>query len=485
MTRIVVTAFGDTPDALYDAARKAEPHADWIEIRLDGPSGLPWDLRSFFSFAKPCIATVRHTLDGGRSGADDATRAALLRRAVLAGATAIDVEAWSDEAPRLVKEARGHGVTTIVSEHMPDTPSDKALLEALRGMRALGADVAKLATRAGAPHDVATLARAAQLARDEGLPFALMAVEDPFLRYAAPAFGMRLAYAHAPGAPAAAPGQPAADALRAAHAQLGDARRFACLLGHPVSHSKSPPMQNMAFVALAMDERYAAFDVAPEQLAGALAGLRESGALGCNLTIPHKEAAVPLMDALDEDARAAGAVNTVVVRAGKLVGHNTDGAGALDALAEAGAPAEGAVLLLGAGGTARAIAAALRRAGRRVTVANRTHARAERLAREIGAAVFPWSEAVARLPTFPVVIHATSVGLVDDATPFDHRLLARDATLLDCVYRAGGTALVRRAHARGVRAIPGEAMLLHQGARAFALWTGREAPIDDMREALA
>src|SRR5437867_5142138 len=105
MTLLVASVIGDTPDELYARAREAEKVADWIEIRLDGPSGLPWDLRPFFSFSRPCIATVRHALDGGRSQADDATRADLLRRALLAGAKAIDVELWSEEAKRLVHDA--------------------------------------------------------------------------------------------------------------------------------------------------------------------------------------------------------------------------------------------------------------------------------------------------------------------------------------------------------------------------------------------
>src|SRR5581483_5474759 len=195
MTLLVATALGDTPDELYARARAAEPHADWIEIRLDGPSGMPWDLRPFFAFAKPCIATARHADDGGRSHADDKTRGDLLRRALRAGAKAIDVELAHEEARALVAEAHAMGAKAIVSQHdLAGTSDADALLTTLRAMRALGADVAKLATRVESPLDAAALVEAAQRARAEGIPCAIMALNDPFLRLLAPALGMALAY---------------------------------------------------------------------------------------------------------------------------------------------------------------------------------------------------------------------------------------------------------------------------------------------------
>lgn len=486
MTLIVATALADTPDGLYDAARRAAEHADWIEIRLDGPSGLPWDLRSYFSFPKPCLATVRHVLDGGRSELDDRARAETLRRALRAGARGIDVEAWSDEAASLVKEAREIGALCVISRHVLDgTPSADQLLEMLREARALGADVAKIATRLASPADAVALVRAAWRAQAEGIPFALMAVNDPFLRLMAPQLGMALAYASVPGATSAAAGQVPAPELRRAWtsgAPAGPATgstRAAFILGHPVAHSRSPAMQNAAFAAAGIDARYLALDVAPDGLAAALSGLKATSALGCNVTIPHKEAALALVDELDPSARAAGAVNTVVFRDGRAIGHNTDGAGAVDALREHGVKLPGSrVLVVGAGGAARGVAHALKAAGADVTVTNRTPGRAAAL----GFPTIPWERIPDVMRNVDLLVNATSLGMKGERVPAPLDKMMPGSAVFDCVY--GDTPLLRDARERGLHAVPGDAMLLHQGARAFTLWTGKPAPVHVMKQAL-
>jgi shikimate dehydrogenase len=488
MTLVVVSVTGETPDDLYARGREAsESGADWLEMRLDGPSGLPWDLRAYFSFPLPAIATVRHAMDGGRSHAEDRERNALLRRALLAGARGIDVEAWNEDAATLVKEAHDAGALAIVSRHVLDgTPSEDALVEMLHEARRLGADVAKVATRIERPEDAAALVAAAQRARGEDIPFALMAVNDPLLRLLAPALGMHLVYASLPGAPAAAPGQLPAPALKAAHKHLAPApaqsgaTRATFLLGHPVAHSKSPAMQNAAFAATGVDARYLALDVAPEGLAAALAGLRATNALGCNLTAPHKEAALAHCDTLDASARDAGAVNTIVFRDGQGIGHNTDGSGALDALREGGVMLPGArVLLLGAGGAARAVAHALRSAGADVTVANRTQARADAL----GFPTIPWGRIPDVMANVDLLVNATTLGLHGEPAPAPLAKMPATGAVFDCVY--GDTPLARAAQERGLRLVRGGSMLLHQGARAFTLWTGKPAPLAAMRGALA
>lgn len=488
MTLIVASAIGDTPDELYDAGRKAATVADVVEVRLDGPSGLPWDLRAFFSFDKPCIATVRHALDGGRTEMDDAARADLLRRSLLAGARYVDVEVWSDEARSVIKEAHEQRAQAIASRHhLEGTPNEESLLQTLRECRALGADHAKVAVTTRTPDDAATLVRVALRARDEGISYALMAINDPFLRLLAPTLGMSLAYASAPGVAAAAPGQVPAPALREAHDHLALARRIgggtraAFLLGHPVAHTRSPAMQNAGFAAARIDARYLALDVPPLGLGAAIAGLKATSALGCNLTIPHKETALPHMDALFESARASGAVNTVVFRDGKAHGHNTDGEGAIDALREAGVRLPAArAMVLGAGGAARAVARALRLAGVDVRIANRTPARVVPL----GFPSVRWEEAPKLLGEIDILVNATSVGMKGEDAPLAIDAMRGGAAVLDCVYAPGGTKLTNAARAKGLVSVPGEAMLLHQGARAFTLWTGKPAPIAAMRSAL-
>lgn len=485
MTLLVGTAVGDTPDELYERCRLAAKHADVVEVRLDTPSGLPWDLRPFFALDKPAMATVRTRDEGGRSDADDDTRADVLRRALRAGARYVDVEAWHPQAKRLVADAHDAGARAVVSAHdLAGTPDGDSILKALRDAVALGADVAKLATRVDSPEDAAALVDAAHRARREGIPYALMAVNDPFLRLLAPALGMALAYGSVPGQPSAAAGQVPLDRLRAAHRALQrstGATRAAFLLGHPVTHSKSPAMQNAAFLAAGIDAQYLALDVPPAGLGDALRGLKAAGALGLNLTVPHKEAALPLMDDLDATAKEAGAVNVVRFAEGRTVGHNTDGDGALDALREAGVPLQGArVVLLGAGGAARAVTAALLRSGAKVMLANRTAAKAGSLARDLGAQAIAWDDAAAMLQRADLLVNATTLGLHGEDVPLS--LPAKGLTVMDCVY--GDTPLTRRARQQGLRVVRGEAMLLHQGARAFTLWTGKPAPLAAMRAAL-
>lgn len=495
MTRLVASVIADTPDELYERARQAAKTADLVEVRLDGPTGLPWDLRAYFEgLDKPAIATLRHELDGGRSHADDATRAEVLRRALRAGAAYVDIELWSDEAATLTADAHAMGAKVILSRHdFTGTPSADEMLEEMRQARKLGADVVKLATTLQNADDARHLVEAAALARREGIPLALMAVNDAMLRLLGPTLGLALVYASADGAPATAPGQVSVSRLRDVHEELGGAgarpstgtTRAAFLLGSPVAHSKSPRMHDAAFVALGIDARYLALDTHESGLGPLLSGLKRTNALGANVTIPHKVAVMPHLDALDPSAERAGAVNTIVFEHGRATGHNTDGAGALDALAEAGVQVQGRnALVLGAGGTARAVLASLHKAGAKLTVANRTKAHADALATDFDAAVVAWEEVEAAASTADLVIHATSLGLLDDRAPLRVAALDDGAAVLDCVYRAGGTELIKQARARNLVAVAGESMLLHQGARAFKLWTGQDAPLAAMRTAL-
>lgn len=491
MTLVVASAIGETPDELYAACLEAAKWGDWVEVRLDGPSGLPWDLRPWFALAKPALATVRTTEDGGRSNAEDDVRAEVIRRALLAGAHAIDVEAASSSAKALVEEAHARGAHVVLSHHdLEGTPDASDLVAMLRRMRAMGADHAKVATMVRSPADAEALVRAALAARDEGIPAALMAVNDPFLRLLAPALGMSLAYGRVPGRPATATGQVEAPALRATHRQLSPhasgRTRLAVLIGRPVARSKSPAMMGAAFRATSVDAAYLALDVGALDLAAAIATLKASGALGANVTMPHKLAVVPHLDAMDASAQAAGAVNTIVLHEGRATGHNTDGAGALDALREARVAVDGKrVLVLGAGGAARGVASALREAGARVSLANRTAEKAKDAAAALHVGSIPWEDVPAMLQRSDVLVNCTTVGMMDDASPVAPTLLpAKGLVVLDAVYKKGGTTLVRDARAHGLVALGGETMLLHQAARAFTLWTGKAAPLDAMRAAL-
>lgn len=273
---------------------------------------------------------------------------------------------------------------------------------------------------------------------------------------------------------------------------INGATRLYGILGHPVAGSLSPAMHNAAFQALGINAAYVPFPVPPERLAEAVAGLSAAGVGGFNLTVPHKLAILPLLDEITPTAQAIGAVNTVRCEAGRLSGTNTDGAGLLASLAEEldWQPGGKTVLLLGAGGAARGIAFALLAAGAAtLLIANRTPARAGELAAHCKAA-FPkanldtpaWTELAGLGPH--LLINATTVGMGDGASPADLEPLGVSEGVVDIVYSPLETPLLRNAAQRGLPTLNGLGMLLHQGALAFGFWTGQEAPLDVMREAL-
>lgn len=268
------------------------------------------------------------------------------------------------------------------------------------------------------------------------------------------------------------------------------------LLGHPVSHSLSPAMQNAAFAATGLTHRYETLDVEPEGLPAALERIREDDAiLGANVTIPHKEAVTRLVDGRDADALRLGVANTISKHrdAGgrsRLQGWNTDGQGFARAIAEAGIGVAGRrVLVLGAGGASRAVTAALVGALARVTIANRTRARAEQLARTFPTAGGAWRpEVVDWLPPWAVagadvVVNTTALGL-DGEDPLEGIALPARLAVIDLIPAAADTPLIARARAGGCEVLNGLPMLVHQGALAFAIWTGVPAPVATMRRAV-
>jgi shikimate dehydrogenase len=267
------------------------------------------------------------------------------------------------------------------------------------------------------------------------------------------------------------------------------------LIGHPVAHSLSGAMQQAAFDELGIDARYELWDKAPIELADAVGELRTEEFLGANVTIPHKERVVPMVDRLTEEASATGAVNTITREGKRLVGHNTDVAGfkvALDKLVGRQKMPKQAVVL-GAGGGARAVVYGLIREGfQRVIVFNRHLHRAEGLVKHFGRTAahmelraMPWHESIieSEVAKTKILINATSIGLTTDASPVPAEVLHDDLLVLDLIYAK--TRLLRDAGAVGATTLDGELMLLHQGAAAFTLWTGQPAPLDLMQSKLA
>ncbi|HEV8698395.1 MAG TPA: shikimate dehydrogenase [Candidatus Limnocylindrales bacterium] len=267
------------------------------------------------------------------------------------------------------------------------------------------------------------------------------------------------------------------------------------LIGHPVAHSLSGAMQQAAFDELGIDAKYELWDRAPIELAEAVGELRTEDFLGANVTIPHKERVVPMVDRLTEEGSATGAVNTITREGKRLIGHNTDVAGfkvALDKLVGRQKMPKQAVIL-GAGGGARAVVYGLIREGfQRIIVFNRHLHRAEglvkhfaRQASHMELRAMPWHESIieVEIAKTKLLLNATSIGLTSDVSPVPATALHEELLVLDLIYSR--TRLLRDADAANATTADGELMLLHQGAAAFTLWTGQPAPLELMRSKLA
>jgi shikimate dehydrogenase len=267
------------------------------------------------------------------------------------------------------------------------------------------------------------------------------------------------------------------------------------VFGSPITHTASPAMHNAAFKALKMNWAYLAFPVEPQNLRGALLGARAMGLKGINLTVPHKLLALDIVDEVNEDARKLGAINTVLIEDGKLRGFNTDGHGIAKAIkVEFNFTFKGKrVLVLGAGGAGRAIAVQCALDGAaKVFVANRTAAKIDPIAREIAAtktvfrALALNTDEISRvIDEVDLLINATSVGLREgESLGLNAKLFSPRLFVYDTVYRPAETELLRMAAAAGAKTANGLSMLLHQGAKAFEIWTKHKAPLAVMRRAV-
>ncbi len=269
------------------------------------------------------------------------------------------------------------------------------------------------------------------------------------------------------------------------------------IFGYPIGHSISPAMHRAAFARAGVDASYEAWETHPDALADAVAKLRGDGYLGANVTVPHKRAVMNHLDEIDGVASEIGAANTIVKRGGRLLGTNTDAYGFLESLrVEAGFSPSGAdAALIGAGGAARAAAFALADSGvRTLTIANRTPERADALASEITARGISARGIGLDAPDFAaacadsaLIVNSSSVGMLggpaEGASPVPPGAIGRGCVVYDMVYNPPRTPLLAQAEAAGAQTVGGLPMLVHQGAAAWSLWTGKEAPVDVMLQA--
>ena len=270
--------------------------------------------------------------------------------------------------------------------------------------------------------------------------------------------------------------------------------KFVGLIGHKLKHSISPQFQQAAFDYLGLDIRYEVWETAKDELPNVVEGVRDASKLGANVTIPYKEAVLPLLDDVDSGASRIGAVNTIVNRGGKLIGYNTDNSGFLKALREDGgfSPRNKRAVLLGAGGVARAVGFALVDAGvKSLVILNRTQSRGEALAWDLKVSdtelvALSWKDGktLTALAECNLLVNCTSVGMKDSASegksPLGIGLIPKRALVYDVVYNPMETPLLAAAKKAGARTLGGLPMLVYQGAASFELWTGKSAPIDMM-----
>lgn len=486
----------ETPETLLAEHRRLVAEgARLVEWRLDfiqGPIDLPALLRQR---PGPVIVTVRLPRDGGKWQGDETRRRELLQQAIGACAEYVDLEPdVADAIPRSGPTKR------IVSRHdFAGTPENLGAIQSELARH--DADVTKLATMANATHDafrmlelVAKNSQTVGLCMGElGTPTRLLA-----MRWGAP-----FSYAAPDDGNPPAPGQLSFRTMRDLyHAEdIGAETTIYGVIGDPIGHSKSPLIQNAALRHLRLNAVYVPFRVPPADLLSFLDDIRKLNANermplrlhGLSVTIPHKEGILARITDPDEAVREIGAANTMVFDGAKVYGYNTDRWAAIDSLAAATGQGRATsprfdgltAFILGAGGAAKAIAQGLKSSGATVTITGRTRARAEEVARPLQCNVVDWD--MRHQTTADVVVNCTPLGMSPhvDATPFDMQFLRPSMVVFDTVYNPETTRLIADARQQGCRVVTGVEMFIRQAARQFELFTGREAPVDVMRNALS
>jgi 3-dehydroquinate dehydratase / shikimate dehydrogenase len=467
---IIVSITGPSMrDALRQLSASA-PWADLFELRLD-LIGRPVLASLIAAATKPVIATCRPEWEGGGYAGGERDRREMLEAASLLGAAYVDLELGS--GVRTLREFLGRSGETavIVSAHRP--VAGKRGVESLyRRMRSTGAGVLKLAFPADDAAQLDLVRHFLQLAKTDRQRAVCMAIGEAgeASRVLYRKLGGWATYAAAESGPEAAPGQIRASVLRDLyHADALTTRtRVYGVIGNPVQQSKGILVHNPLMRRAGADAVYCRFAVT--HLRRFMAGVAPM-LDGFSVTKPLKEAVLPFLETLDSTAQAIGAVNTVIRTRRGWHGLNTDAAGALDAI-EGTIRVQGKrVLLLGAGGAARAIACEARRRGAVVLVAGRTRRKARALAREFGLKDIALS--ACRRTGFDLLINATPVGMAPaiHATPYPWPIPA-GSVVFDAVYTPPMTRLLREAERSGATIIPGTEMYLHQAARQSALYTG-------------
>ena len=470
----------------------AEQGADLVEMRLDY-IGRAIDLKRLLAQRYcPVVITCRRREDGGRWEKSEEERLMLLRNAIASGVDFVDLE--DDIATSI---PRYGSAKRIVSMHdFERTPED--LEEIHARLAAMDADVVKIATLANSFADCIRMMRMVEAA---SIPTIGLCMGDTGavtrilgLRYGAPFTFTTLSSERK-----IAPGQITFETMRDVYRpnQIDEETRLFGVVADPVAHSLSPQIHNAAFQHDQLNCRYLPFRIMDEELPLFLEWCKQSGVEGLSVTIPHKENMLTLVDEAESASQGIGAINTVSIKGTMASGYNTDYRAAMDCLTEALKTQKTiqnqafreedlfrgrGVMLLGAGGVARAIGYGLRQRGAEVSITNRTEARAEELARSIGGRAIPWSER--HNQSVGILVNCTPIGMHPDTdrSPYLADKLQSDTIVFDTVYNPEQTILIKDAKRAGCFVINGLDMFVRQAAYQYKLFTGLEPPSRLMRE---
>jgi 3-dehydroquinate dehydratase/shikimate dehydrogenase len=492
--RVCAVITEETVDAARTAMKRASGVADLIELRLDYLQNFDFgDMRALASLLEgkplPVIITCRASEEGGRRHVDDQVRIRLLVEGARQTADYCDIEAAHySQASALSPDIS----RLIVSYHnFDETPSD---LDAVYDrVTALPAGIHKIVTRANSITDTVAIFRLLERAGGEGKRLIAMAMGEAGIttRVLGPSRGSFLTYGSLASGKESAEGQLTGEELIDLYRirRLSRDTSITGIIGSPVAHSASPAMHNRAFAELDLDSVYLPLKV--EELAGFIdrfvrPSTRELdwNLRGISVTLPHKSKIIPLLDEVNKSAGKIGAVNTVVVDQGRLIGYNTDCRGAMEPLEQVCTLEGKSCAVIGAGGAARAVIYGLLERGARVEVFARNPVSANSLTEAFGVTVSPLEQ----LPScdVAVVINTTPVGMrghSEGSTPVPPEALQGRPIVYDLVYNPLETQLLIDARGAGCRTVSGIEMLIAQAALQFELWTGKRPPIDKMREA--
>jgi len=467
-----------------DQITAAEKYADILELRLDLIAN--FDLKELLNAAsKPIIVTARSKLDGGQFKGAEEKRIGVLCHALELGANYVDIEV-STPREYLQPFLESHDTSRVILSYHDFSHTPEDLNPLYEAMNALPGEINKIVTYARDLSDNLKMFKLLERARNEQKKLIGLCMGDlgEISRVLSPLYGGFLTFGSLEKGQESAPGQMPANVLKNIYRVNDVHKNFKVygVIGNPVSKSMGYLIHNRAFQEIKSPDIYVSFLV--ENIEKFFADFKHFFA-GLSVTMPAKESIMPLLDRIDETAKNIGAVNTVVRDDTKWVGYNTDCLGAITALEACTSLKDKNILILGSGGTAKAIGHGIKQKGGVLTVTyNRNKERAELLASELGCELIACRDAGTR--PIDILINCSPVGMNPNIneTPFLARDLKKEMVVFDAVYNPLETRLLREAKAIGCRVIPGTELFVNQAARQFELWTGQPAPIDAMRDVL-